>query len=103
MAGAVMLIRSVLPSSPMLVAVIGFLPEDRVSDLGLAPSSEIIDLDVIDPGVPLEDPPSGAMAVMARTSTDLRRVASLAAFLPKAKHVVVAVVESPPHRPLSLP
>lgn len=98
-----MLIRSVLHSSPMLVTVIGFLPEDRVSDLGLAPSSEIIDLDDIDPGVPLEDPPSGAMAVIARTSTDLRRVASLAAFLPKAKHLVIAVAESPPHRPLSLP
>ncbi|MGH3389993.1 MAG: glycosyltransferase family 2 protein, partial [Actinomadura sp.] len=43
------------------------------------------------------------VGIIARTSTDLRRAASLAAILPKAKHLVVAVVRTPPHRPLALP
>jgi hypothetical protein len=96
------LIRGVLPGSPMLLMVIGFLPEDQDSVLGLAPaSSQVIDLDTIDPGIPVDDPVSGPVAVIARTLTDLRRAASLAALLPKATHHVIAVAMSSPDRPFS--
>ncbi|HZE30767.1 MAG TPA: glycosyl transferase family 2, partial [Actinoallomurus sp.] len=63
----------------------------------------MIDLDAADPGTPLEDPESGVVAVIARTFTDLRRAASLAGLLPKARHVVIAVTTSPPDRPFALP
>lgn len=101
-------IRDVLPSSPTLVAVIGFSPGDLpdVGRDGRGPAGsggEVIDLDAADPGTPLHDPESGAVAVIARTFTDLRRAASLGALLPKATHVVVAVATSPPDRPFALP
>lgn len=97
------LIRDVLPSSSVLVATIGFFPEDELEDLNLPQSGKVLDLDEIDPAAALEGPESGAVAVIARTSTDLRRVASLASVLPKARHLVVAVAQSPRHRPLALP
>jgi glycosyl transferase family 2 len=97
------LIRDVLPSSATLVATIGFFPEDELGDLDLPTSGTVLDLDEMDPAVALDDPASGAVAVIARTSTDLRRAASLAPVLPKAKHLVVAVAQSPSHRPLTLP
>jgi GT2 family glycosyltransferase len=97
------LIRKALPRSPMLVAAIGFFPQDPMGDLGLAAPSDIVDLDALDPGVPLQDPESGVLAIIARTSTDLRRAASLAAVFPKATHIVVAVAQSPPHRPTGFP
>ena len=92
----------------MLVAVTGFfsedLPEVRSDVLGPAKSGgQLIDLDAIDPGVPLEDPESGVVAVIARTSTDLRRAASLAALLPKATRLVIVVTMSPSDRPAVLP
>ena len=101
-------IRDMLPAAPTLVAVIGFPPEDLAelspAALGVAKSGgQVVDLDAADPGVPLEDPGSGAVAVIARTHTDLRRAASLAALLPKAAQVVIAVTTSPPDRPLALP
>ncbi|MGH3392413.1 MAG: glycosyltransferase family 2 protein [Actinomadura sp.] len=96
-------IKGVLPNSSMLIATIGFFPEDEVGDLGLPEPAEVVDLDDVDLATVLDDPASGVVGIIARTSTDLRRAASLAAILPKAKHLVVAVVQSPPHRPLALP
>jgi hypothetical protein len=84
----------------MLVAVIGFLPDDQVS---AAPSSTVVDLDTADPGTPLEAPESGAVAVLARTHTDLRRAVSLAALLPKATRVVVAVATAQQALPVVAP
>ncbi len=95
-------VRNALPPGPKLVAVIGFLPDDEVSDLEGA-GIEVIDLDQLDMGAILDDPPSGVVAVMARTATDLRRAASLAGMLPHAKHLVISVAQSPARRPLVLP
>jgi hypothetical protein len=101
-------IRDILPFSPMLVVVTGFasedLPEVRADVLGpAAAGGQMVDLDAADPGTPLEDPESGVVAVVARTATDLRRAASLAALLPKATRLVIAVAMSPSDRPFALP
>jgi len=98
------LVGEALPASPMLLAVIGFPPDEQRDVLALAPpSSTVADLDEVDPGAPLDDPASGVVAVVARTYTDLRRVASLATLLPKAAHVVIAVATGPADRPVAVP
>jgi Glycosyl transferase family 2 len=92
----------------MLVAAIGFPSHDLPAGFSdvvgpLEAGGQVVDLDAVDPGTPLEDPPSGAVAVIARTATDLRRAASLAALLPKAAHLVVAVTTSLADPPFALP
>lgn len=87
----------------MLIVTVGFLPEDQAGDLGLPEAVEVVDLDEIDPAAALDAPGSGIVGIVARTSTDLRRAASFAPLLPKARHIVVGVAQSAPHRPLAFP
>lgn len=93
------LIRDGLPRSPLVVRI-GFAADDQLST---PVAGQVIDLDTVDPGTPLDDPETGAVAVIARTRTDLRRAATLAAVLPKATRVVVAVARSSSALPAAAP
>ncbi|MEU5876599.1 glycosyltransferase family A protein [Spirillospora sp. NPDC047279] len=93
----------VADAAPPVVATIGLLPEEGPAAERLARAGTVIDLDEIDPADPLEDQESGTFVLVARTSTDLRRAASLAGLLPRAAHIVVGVIRSVRHHPLSLP
>lgn len=98
------LIRGILPASPMLLVSVGFPPEEHESVRELAAaSSQIVDLDAVDPGEPLGAPESNVVMVVARTVTDLRRAVSLGGLLPKAAVVAVAVAMSATHRSLAVP
>jgi len=94
-------------AAPVLVCVIGFADQD-LAGVPLPDGSRVFDLDRVDPGESGDstgagDVAFGAVVLAARTATDLRRAAALAALLPPAARMVVAVAESPPHRPLALP
>jgi hypothetical protein len=96
-------IQKVLPDSPMTVLIVGFQPEDKKSGPRLNPPNEIVDLDEVTLEARVDNPESGVAALIARSSTDLRRAASLAGLLPDAKHVLVAVAQVPSHRSFALP
>lgn len=93
------LVRDAVPGTSALLLVIGFHPEEQPDVLRLAPASgEVVDLDTIDPGTPVDGPASGEVALIARTSTDLRRALSLRRLLPRARRHVIAVAMTPPER-----
>ncbi|MEV2275212.1 glycosyltransferase [Nocardiopsis sp. NPDC049922] len=83
---------------------------DDLDRLRLRPTDRVVDLDGHPMGEPLgphgvtgSPGPSqgvGLVAVVAASYTDLRRAVTVAAHLPRAAHVVVAVTDTPaPHRP----
>ncbi|WP_187437970.1 glycosyltransferase [Actinomadura decatromicini] len=91
------LIRGVLAEPPpSSLFAIGFRPEEEAAVRELAPGG-VVDLDAAEE--PADHGGSGTVAVLARTFTDLRRAASLAALLPKAARHVVAVAVSSADRP----
>src|SRR5690242_670017 len=97
-------VRKLRASSPVLAAIVGFRPEDERDVQEMLPANSlVVDLDVVDPGTPLDDPVSGIVVVLARTLTDLRRGASLAGVLPRSSRVLIAVAApGPDQRPALL-
>ncbi|HEX6468124.1 MAG TPA: glycosyltransferase [Streptosporangiaceae bacterium] len=96
-------IERVLPDTPMMVMIAGFHPEDTKTGPRPRSAGEPVDLDEVAPEAPFATPDSGVVALIARSSTDLRRAATLADLFPEAKHLLVAVTQSPPHRSFAAP
>lgn len=102
------LLEKLLPGGSITVAIIGFPPSGNGespwrSYIGQQTLVEFVDLDVVDPGSPLAEQPTGVVLV-ARTFTDLRRAASVGTLLPAARHTIIGVEQSSPtyHSPLLL-
>ncbi|WP_017579514.1 glycosyltransferase [Nocardiopsis valliformis] len=79
-----------------------------LAGLPTAPGDVLLDLDAQPLGRPTldgtaEDPVAGLVAVVAATTTDLHRVLTSAVHLPRAVHVVVALVATPGHQEPPLP
>jgi hypothetical protein len=87
----------------MMMLIVGFHPEDKENGSRLQPPNELVDLDDVTLDAPFDAPSSGIAALVARSSTDLRRAASLAGLFPEAKHLLIAVAQAPPHRSFALP
>jgi hypothetical protein len=96
-------IERVLPDTPMMVMIAGFHPEDTKTGSWPRSAGELVDLDEVAPEAPFESPESGVVALIARSSTDLRRAATLAGLFPEARHMLVAVTQSPAHRSFAAP
>ncbi|MBE3002438.1 glycosyltransferase family 2 protein [Nocardiopsis sp. HNM0947] len=70
------------------------------------PEDRIVDLDTHPMGTPVsegEDPEAGLVAVVAATPTDLHRTLTTAVHLPRAAHVLVALLAAPGHQEPPLP
>lgn len=80
------LLAAWLPAQACLVATVGVRPGQ------LRVGHDPVDLDLIDSAAPMVDPPR-SVAVVAQTLTDLRRCLSIAALLPAAADVLVAVLD----------
>ncbi|GAA0981528.1 hypothetical protein GCM10009551_024810 [Nocardiopsis tropica] len=79
-----------------------------LAGLPTRPSDLVLDLDAHPLGAPLdlpggERPEAGLVAVVAATTTDLRRALTTAVHLPRAAHVLVALVAVPGHQDPPLP
>ncbi|GHC97277.1 hypothetical protein GCM10007079_50660 [Nocardiopsis terrae] len=81
--------------------------ETRADLAGLptAPGDLLLDLDAQPPGQPVfdDDRVAGLVAVVAATTTDLNRVLTSAVHLPRAVHVVAALVATPGHQEPPVP
>jgi hypothetical protein len=87
-----------LPPGGATVATIGLPPGAPVlpEPAGAGPTGggvDVVDLDAVDPATTLPDRRDGAVAVVARTLTDLRRATTLGALLPAATRITVAVCQ----------
>ncbi len=76
-----------------------------LAGLPAAPGDVLLDLDARPLGHPVldGDPAAGLVAVVAATTTDLNRVLTSAVHLPRAVHVVVALVATPGHQEPPVP
>ncbi|WP_026129126.1 glycosyl transferase family 2 [Nocardiopsis prasina] len=77
----------------------------ELAGLPTAPADVILDLDARPLGEPVldDDRVAGLVAVVAATTTDLHRVLTAAVHLPRAVHVVVALVATPGHQEPPVP
>jgi hypothetical protein len=110
------LFRGPVPDGGVLVATAGLPPDARVGpdpatdagpDAGPRGGFQHLDLDTVDPATEPADRRAGAVAIVARTVTDLRRAATLGGVLPPATRITLAVLDTAgaplPSLPLSAP
>ncbi|GLW09943.1 hypothetical protein Misp01_50720 [Microtetraspora sp. NBRC 13810] len=83
------------PGAKVAAAVAGVEGAGEVLE-GLLPGAQVDSVDIEDiSGGPWPVPEPAAVALLARTPTDLRRLVSLRAALPAAPRIMVAILETP--------